>query len=347
MTIQRHYSLPNCKLMLEGLSHSAAQQVGRPSLDVLIRFECHLMGQQNPLIGGRDLLDHLVAAVSDCTQQWLSGVRRSPRSSLNGKGSVQLLPLEPNVFHLIVSPALLFEGTLADKSSAAASTDQPVEMTLSTVEMFDLMEAFDQLLTDSQTLSNLSLELKPLSRRQAIAARPLGQRVAPLALGSSGLAVAAIALFFVPVPKVQRPQTQESTPSNSEQPSPQPSSGSPRPEAQQGAAGVSLASAPLITAPQQRQQLNQQLYQQVDQAWQTTSTFSQDLIYRVGVNPAGEILGYESANQGAADFVQEVPLQNLLKEATAGEDGRNPSPQPLAQYRLVFKPNGLLEVSSW
>lgn len=343
MTIQRHYSLPNCKLILEGLSHSAANQVGRPSLDVLIRFECHLIGQQNPLIGGRNLLDHLVAAVSDCTQQWLSGVRRSPRSSLNGKGSVQLLPLEPNVFHLIVSPALLFEGTLTNKPPAPVAADQPVEMTLSTVEMFDLMEAFDQLLTDTQTLSNLALELKPLSRRQAITARPLGRRVAPVALGTSGLAVAAIALFFVPVPKVQKPQTQDPRPSSSEQPASSP----PRPEAQQRAAGVALASAPLITAPQQRQQLNQQLYEQVDQAWQTTPTFNQDLVYRVGVSPTGQILGYESANQGAADFVQEVPLPKLLNPPTPGESGSSPSPQALAQFRVIFKPNGVLEVSSW
>lgn len=68
-------------------------------------------------------------------------------------------------------------------------------------------------------------------------------------------------------------------------------------------------------------------------------------MYRVGVNDQGEIVGYQPENPQAVDFVQDVPLLELLKvPASTG----NISPQQaLAQFRVVFTPGGVLEVNSW
>jgi hypothetical protein len=350
MIIQRQYSLPNCTLLLEGFSRPAATVAqtgpGDPErLDILTRFECHLTGLKQPLIGGRELLEALATAASQCTQEWLSGIRRSPRAALRSTSdAVEYWPLEPNVFRWLVPSSLLTEalpGPKAQERKSAAG--DPLELTLSTIQLFDLVEAFDQLLSDRQTLSDLSLELRSLPRKAA-AARPVAERAAPATLGIGSLAVAAAALFFVPVPEVQRPRPttpQESNPSGSEQPS---SAAPPGPNAQPLAPGAALATASLISDPQQLQTLNRQLYDQVNQAWRTTPTFSEDLIYRVGVNPQGEIVGYQPQNQAAVDFSKEVPLLDLLKTP---QTEAATSQALLAQYRVVFTPDGTLEVQGW
>lgn len=59
MTIQRKYSLPNCTLLLEGLTEStngAPVNDMRPVLSILVNSECHLSHAKQPLIGGRDFL---------------------------------------------------------------------------------------------------------------------------------------------------------------------------------------------------------------------------------------------------------------------------------------------------
>jgi len=348
MIIQRQYSLPNCTLILEGFSRTAPEesedQTSPERLDILTRFECQLAGCKQSLVGGRELLESLATAASECTQEWLSGVRRSHRVKTSSQDDVEYQPLAPNLFRLVIPPAVLFNGSLAAAQDGASHLSGPVELTLSSIQLFDLVEAFDQLLTDEQTLADLSLELRPLPRQNAAATRPVAERTAPAALGIGSLAVAAAALFFVPVPEVQRPRPstpQSSNPSQSEQPT---NAAPPNPKAQQGTAGATLAAAPLITDADQLQSLNQQLYDQVDQAWQTTPTFSEDLIYRVGVNDQGEIVGYQPENQAAIDFAEDVPLLDLLQVPSAGETSAQ---QPLAQYRVVFTPDGTLEVNSW
>jgi hypothetical protein len=73
-------------------------------------------------------------------------------------------------------------------------------ITLTTVQLFDLMEAIDQLLADGQTLPNLSLNLASVPRRDTQPQEPLVQRAAPLAVGTSSLVAAAALFFLVPNP---------------------------------------------------------------------------------------------------------------------------------------------------
>lgn len=349
MIIQRQYSLPNCTLILEGFSRTSSSEESDPQvaperLDILTRFECQLAGYQQPLVGGRELLESLGTAASQCAQEWLSGVPRSHRVKTSSQETVEYQPLAPNLFRLVIPAAVLFNGSSATVQNSDNHPGKPVELTLSSIQLFDLVEAFDQLLTDEQTLAELSLELRPLPRQNAAATRPAAERAAPVALGIGSLAVAAAALFFVPVPEVERPRSSTPQSSNPSQPQRSANAAPPSPNAQEGAAGATLAAAPLITDADQLQSLNQQLYDQVDQAWQTTPTFSEDLIYRVGVSAQGEIVGYQPENQAAVDFAEDVPLLDLLRVPPAGEPGAQ---QPLAQYRVIFTPDGTLEVDSW
>ncbi|MDB9484098.1 DUF4335 domain-containing protein, partial [Dolichospermum circinale CS-537/05] len=73
MNIQRKYSLPNCTLLLEGLSdmtRTAGNQGGiapnfqdlRPELSILVNAECYLSSHTQPIVGGREFFESLVTA---------------------------------------------------------------------------------------------------------------------------------------------------------------------------------------------------------------------------------------------------------------------------------------------
>ncbi|NJR59278.1 MAG: DUF4335 domain-containing protein [Cyanobacteria bacterium CRU_2_1] len=81
MTIQRQYSLPNCKLILEGLNgdNLLDPASARPLVSLVTNVECHLAGLEKPLTGGREFLEGLVKAVSDYAQDYLSGIPHSAR----------------------------------------------------------------------------------------------------------------------------------------------------------------------------------------------------------------------------------------------------------------------------
>jgi Domain of unknown function (DUF4335) len=235
MSIQRQYSLPNCTLVLEGLSsQSDAGANLRPLLDVLIRFECHLLGLPTPLVGGKDLLEGLLQSVSHVVQEALSGIRqlRSLRSHSEQKG-IQVQPLTAETYHLQIPLELLLQPFSNPTDSAHHSSDSQsgestaAEFQLSQVQMFDLMEALDQLCADSQTLPDLSLPLKSLPRRSAAIGEPLTKQARALTLGTGSLAVAATIFFFLPVPEVRRPEPKPPTPQETSQPSQSEASPSP------------------------------------------------------------------------------------------------------------------------
>jgi cytoskeletal protein RodZ len=398
MTIQRQYSLPNCTLVLEGISDPTANGgMAHSLLSVITGFQCYLAGQEKPLSGGRDLLNQLVSTVSEYAQTYLSGIPHRSKLSHDGVGgtakhsgqSIQIAQVGPTLHRLLIQP----QEVHAD--SPVNST--PAQFDLTTLQLFDLVEAIDQMLADGQTPSDLSLNLVPLPKRHAAVQKPAAQQTVPALLGVAGLAAAAAALFFVPIPEVRRPepvpnstsQTQPgaspnaspaagSSPTPTESPAASPDA-SPSPDAAASltepspdasptaspdaaanleatpeattesanaatnpAAEAILTSRPEITEPIELERLQVELYDRLDRGWTTEPTFNEELIYRVGVAPSGEVLGFKFANDPALNYVNETPLLDLRYNPSEAN-----SQEPIAQFRVVFKPDGVLEVSPW
>jgi len=230
MTIQRMYSLPNCKLILQGLSDvtSAPSNEVRPLLSMLVNVECHLAASTQPLTGGRDFFESLVTAVSAYAQEFLSKVHH-PAAPKNKLAIVQLQKLDENRHRLIVHSEIKAQESEVGESS----TPPPILIDLTTVQLFDLVEAVDQFFADSQTLPDLSLPLLPISKRVS-SSQIITKQAVPATVGLSGLALAAVAFFFVPIPRVRPPQPQpqhnssttipSTRQSNQINPSPKPSS---------------------------------------------------------------------------------------------------------------------------
>jgi hypothetical protein len=210
MPIQRQYSLPNCVLILEGLSNAPDTAGSRPELSVLTRFECHFAREKETLVGGRELLNGLVSATNDCVQASISGVKSVPKGN---DSQVQLQPVQEGGFTLTIPAALLAKG-MPEAAVDEGLSKPPVELHLSTVQLFDLMEAVDQLIADQQTLPDLQVSIQPRSRREVMSPQLVLEQSAPIALGAASVAVAAAAVFFIPAPKVPTPpkelQTQPS-----------------------------------------------------------------------------------------------------------------------------------------
>lgn len=204
MTIQRLYSLPNCKLILEGLGDAtlAPTTDGRPLVSMLVNAECHLAATDRPLTGGRDFLESLVTAVSTYAQEFLSKVQ--PTRQGDKSGLVQLHQLDERRHRLTVHSEI--KPKVPDAGSS--STAPPIEIDLTTVQLFDLVEAVDQFIADSQTLPDISLPLVPISKRAVSSSQLVAKQAIPATVGFSGLALAAIAFFFIPVPPKRLPQPQ-------------------------------------------------------------------------------------------------------------------------------------------
>lgn len=323
MTFQRKYMLPNCTLILEGLSDGAQSQELRPVMTILVSAECLLANSKQPISGGRDFLESLVTAVSGYAQEFLSHVPHQEAHN-NEQGLVQLHKVDANRHRLIVLPEKQDQSGVNTQLAPVAT-----EINLTTVQLFDLVEAVDQFFADSQTLPDLSLQLSPVSKRFTRSGQQLVKQAVPATVGASSLALAAIAFFLAPIPEVQRsPQTQLR--SNSAQ-------------------STSLATAPAIIDPSQLIALNQKLYAQLNQAWKTKSAVKQDLIYRVGVNKDGAIKGYVADNDAANAQIGQTPLPALLSTPVTTNSTKTNSTtrEALAQFRVVFSNTGQVQVQPW
>jgi hypothetical protein len=361
MTIQRQYSLPNCTLVLEGLGDSTIVNASdpRPLMSILINAECYLAGQS--VSGGREFFESMIVAVSHYAQELLSGIHRF--GLLEDKPQlVHLRRIDANRHRLSVQPSQ--SGQPVDAATPGTEID------LTTVQVFDLVEAVDQFFADAQTLPDLSLQLAPLPKRFMRREEPLTKRAVPIAVGVSSVAVAAIACFWIPVPKINEPVDvlpQPGATATTSTPGASPpvagSSPNPTPTTPSVAASSSpttatsptatpdlenleaaLTSAPEITDPTQLESLRKQLYDQIDNAWKERTPFVQDLVYRVGIGKDGAIVGYKPVNEAALTNANKTPLLNLLYIPTAGI---RPESEAIAQFQVKFTPSGLLEVTPW
>ncbi len=197
MNIKRQYNLPNCTLVLDGLSNDGSiSQSGQPLMSILLNAECHFLGtnQTNKTIsGGRAFLESLVAAVSAYGQECLSGLHH-PQESKEEGGKLDLTPGSKSHLH-----RLTWEPP-------AEENGEKVEIELTTVQLFDLVEAVDRLFADSETLPDLTVPLQSVSKRYRQSEEPLLHRAAPPIVGIGSFLLTAATFFFLPVPEVPKPE---------------------------------------------------------------------------------------------------------------------------------------------
>lgn len=360
MTIRRQYSLPNCTLILEGLSDGAATAVGgqldtRPLMTMLVNAECRFVGQEQYLSGGRDFFDSLVISVSRYAQEFLSQVPH-PKPPGDKPDLVQLQKLKDKNLHRLTVlpvaealPAGFGLGMEANPTSYAANRQGiPVQMDLTTVQLFDLVEGIDQFLADRRTLPDLTVSLEPVSKRYRKADQPVAKRAAPAAVGISTLALSAIAFFLLPVPQVRKPAALQPSPTettannsnNNSQPTGTPTS---TPISDSELEKV-LTQAPEITDPTQLGFLQRFLYNKINHTWKNPESVNQKLEYRLAVGKDGAIIGYKEVGRTSIDARQQTPLPDLLYLPTTGSVAAT---EPIAQFRVVFRSKGVLEVSPW
>ena len=372
MSIQRQYSLPNCTLVLEGWGDTVVtnQTEARPLMSQLMSVECHLVGEEKPLSGGREFFESLTSAVSLYAQELLSGIHAFKKASQSPTQLVQLERLGENYHRLSVLPPDADPGS-------GITTHLTRQVDLTTVQFFDLVEAVDQFFADTQTLPDLSLRVAPLAKRSVRSGDPVAKQAVPAAIGASSLALAAIAFFFIPTPQVRQPNdltpkasntssttgsSTTGTPSPSASPptprasaSPQPTPTSttatttpgPTPTAAQpdlSQLEATLTAAPAITDPAQLQTLQKQLAAQLDQAWKNRTAVKQDLVYRVGVVKDGAIVGYKPISPATPTDAQQTPLPNLLYIPSNGSQSTT---EPIAQYKVSFTSKGVVDVVPW
>jgi hypothetical protein len=322
MTVTRQYTLPYCNLVLEGIE----ARIGDPysPMTVLMNAECQFPGvTDTTLAGGREFLDSLVAAVSTYGQHRLSGI---PRPTSDAHLLVDLKPGEGDLHHLIVRQQPSTQPTVDTEAQA------PLDISLTTVQFYDLMEAVDQLLADSLTLPDLKAQFQAIPRRMVKPAEPIAQRSAPAVVGAVALVAAGLALFFVPPPTFEPSRLEDRTATESL------TSESDPPE------GVeSWESAPAITDAVVLTTLRRQLRQQFQESWSTGSAPSEDLVYRVVVSETGDILGYKYENEAALEAVDSTPLAQI---ALPTPDPAAPR-QAAAQFLARFTPTGEVEVDVW
>lgn len=359
MTIRRQYSLPNCTLVLEGLSDGTSMggtpMDTRPLMTILVQAECYLVGQEKPLTGGRDFFESLVKAVSGYAQEFLSQVHH-PKLHGDAHTMVQLQPLkEKNLHRLTLLPTQEAVPTVSDRGMGVTASPNfmpsgtPAHLDLTTVQLFDLVEAIDQFLADQRTLPDVKVEVESLPKRYRKADQPIVERATPAALGITSLAVAAIALFLVPVPQVRQPKPTTAQP-NSPTSSPSPS-GEPQATATPTTTPPStedlektLSAAPEITDPTQLRFLQRGLYNKLNQSWKNRDEVAQSLEYQVGVGKDGAIVGYKPVKDTPIDAAKQTPLPELLYIPATGSIANQ---EPIAQYRVVFNRRGILQISPW
>lgn len=189
-----------------------------------------------------------------------------------------------------------------------------------------------------------------------VASEPVGQRVLPAALGVSGLAAAAIAFFFIPVPKVPEPEANQPDAAEvSATTTPETAGASPStfpdtlgteadviPNADQ--VDTLLNTAPELRDPILLNTLAANLDDTITESWGQEYSFTSPLAYRVGVAENGDILGFKPIDDAALTSVRDTPLLDLLYVPV---DSELPTTEPIGQFQVTFTPEGEVEVEPW
>ncbi|BAY87191.1 hypothetical protein NIES267_67100 [Calothrix parasitica NIES-267] len=367
MNIQRKYSLPNCTLLLEGLSDASKTtqfQEMRPELSILVNAECTLSGYTQSIAGGREFFESLVRAVSAYAQEFLSNIS-NPQAHNSESELVQLEKVNPNRHKLSVRS----DTPQGDLNNGGAK--QKIEVDLNSVQLFDLVEAVDQFFADTQTLPELTLELQPVARGHSAVSGALLEQAVPAGVGVAGLAAAAIAFNLMPAPEIREPaETQKKVDETTQSVNPevQPTTSSnnqvqPTPTANNTTASSVatptqspsspstvrdleklIGSAPAIKNSSRLRKLNSQVYSQLNQAWQNRQGLQSDIVYRIGAAGDGAIIGYKAENQTANAAIEKTPLPKVLYNPASNSAIAN---EPIAQFKVVFRRTGVLEVSPW
>jgi len=341
ITLQRQYSLPNCTLVLEGLSDpsTTGQADIRPVMSLLINAECHLPGQDTPIIGGREFFESLVTEVSLYAQEFLSGIQL-PRQTHRARPSFVKFERLDRIYHRM---------NVEKGANHPLSEERSVDLT--TVQLFDLVEAIDQFVTDTQTLPCWSLNLSPVPKRYGRPGEPLAKQVVPASFGVSGLALAAIAFFSLPIMQVKTPECL--SPGAADCPAAVRKNASlaasptisPRSAASPTAtvsSNPTATPATELTDVAAIESLQLKLYDAINHNWQGKPVFDRDLIYRVRVRQDGTILQFQPDNQPANEFAKNTPLPQLSKPTDP-----NASAESAVSFKVVFKPSGVLQINPW
>jgi Domain of unknown function (DUF4335) len=300
-TIQRQYSLPNCTLILEGfgdMAHFNPTEL-RPVMALLLNAECHLEGLQKPLAGGREFFESLVTAVSLYAQERLSGIHLPSHVYSDKPSMVSLKQVGPDVHELSYQP-IAPEG---------GKPPAPQVVNMSSVQLFDLVEAIDQFVADTQTLPFWSLNLAPVARKYTPRS-PMVKQALPAVMGLSSLAIAGGALFMMPTPEIKAPElrlTAQTSENTSASPSP---NGSPTPS-DPAQVETALKQVPAIADPAEIDKLGQGLQDLLTQNRAANATIPEDLVYRVSVGKDGKILGYKHESEAARLGIDRTPLAKL------------------------------------
>ena len=99
-----------------------------------------------------------------------------------------------------------------------------------------------------------------------------------------------------------------------------------------------------ITDSNTLDKLTSLLYNQIDKSWKQYPTFSENLVYRVKMNSAGNIAAYQHVNKVASEYIAETPLPILTNSSTTDvEDASTPT----AEFLVILTPTGVLQVNQW
>jgi hypothetical protein len=348
MTIRRQYSLPNCTLILDGLSDgnpTTGIADPRPVMSSLYNAECHFVGCEQPLFGGKDFLTSLVATVSSYTQELLSGVAH-PAPTSDDTSLVYLARGDRDDIHTLNANP---DPNNKEMGSTGLLTDgKPTQIQLSTVQLFDLVEAIDRFLADKRTLPDLKIPLKPVTRTLA---KPMSAQATSAGVGVASLLVASLIGYVIPTPKVTAPKFVDAsapivapkdastTPKAAAPiviPSPEPT---PTPSPSTSPASTSKGNK--LVDGTQLGFLDRKLRRDLDRNWENRRQLKQAGTFKVSVDPEGEVVGYQPI-EGTTDtkVADLTPLPKLVK--------KTPDPNGTSgDFRVVFTTGGVLQISPW